>query len=196
VSELRKSDPRGAGGELPADGQARSSLKVFVSYRHEDIQGTAWALYLKLEQRFGAESIFFDYGSLRPGMRWFDEIRSHLAHSGAVIALIGPQWMSILNAHQQRGGEDYVLRELDLALRGGPQVTLIPLLVDNAELPDPRDLPPALKALPGCQAEHLRHANLLDDIDRLIERLDAIHRTADQDDERPDLPSASLSPRP
>jgi len=184
---VEKSEPRGAGGSEPADGQAGSSLKIFINYRHEDVQGTAWALYIKLEERFGADNVFFDHGSLRPGMHWFDEIRSHLAQSGAVIALIGPQWTSILTTHLQGGGKDYVVKEIDLALRAGPRVTLIPLLVDEAELPDPHDLPPALKALPGCQAERLRHTNLLDDIGRLIGRLGAVRNSGDRHDKPPGL---------
>ena len=114
---------------------------------------------------------FLISGTLRPGMRWFEEIKSHLAGGGAFIALIGPTWMPSLTTHLQRGGEDYVAKEIDLALRSGPRVTVIPVLVGDAELPDPRELPPSLRALPGCQQERLRHTNLLDDIDHLIRRL-------------------------
>jgi hypothetical protein len=178
-------DQHGASDSVPDDGQAGLPLKVFLNYRHEDTLGTAWALFMKLEERFGAENVFFDNGSLRPGMRWFDEIRSHLAYSGAVVALIGSRWMSSLTEHLQRGGEDYVVKEIDLALRSGPHVTLIPVLVDNAELPDPNDLPPSLRALPGCQVEHLRHANLPGDIDHLVECLSEIRNDGDRESAKP-----------
>ena len=168
MQDVEASESRDAGGDgVPAAGRAGPLLKVFVNYRHEDTQGTAWALYMKLEERFGAENVFFDNGSLRPGMRWFEEIKSHLTHCGAVIALIGPQWMPSLTSHLQRGGEDYVVKEIDLALRSGPRVTVIPVLVDDAELPGPHDLPPSLRALPGCHVQRLRHTNLPDDIDQL-----------------------------
>jgi hypothetical protein len=146
-------------------------VKVFINYRREDTQGTAWALYMKLDERLGAENVFFDYGTLRPGMQWFDEIKSHLGQVGAVVVLIGRNWMPSLTSHLQRGGEDYVVKEIDLALRSGPRVTLIPVLVDDAELPKPRDLPRSLRALPGFQAERLRAKYLPFDIDHLIERL-------------------------
>ena len=189
---MQKSDPRGASGDVPGDEDTGSSLKVFINYRHDDTKGTAAALYMKLEERFGAENVFFDNISLRPGMQWFDEIRSHLAHSGAVIALIGSQWTSILTEHLQRGGEDYVVKEIDLALRGGPRVSLIPVLVDEAALPDPRTLPPALKALPRCQAEHLRQTSLEDDISRLIERLGAAGNPGDDRPQRvADVPAST-----
>jgi len=200
---VESSDSCGAGGGgAPIDGRTGPLLKVFVNYRHEDAQGTAWALYMKLEERFGTENVFFDNGSLRPGMRWFDEIKSHLAHCGVVIALIGRQWMSSLTTHLQRGGADYVVKEIDLALRGGPRITLVPVLVDNAELPNPRDLPPALRALPDCQVARLRPTNLTDDIDHLIARLGAIHNGGDQehvDDhprQPPPKPSSKVAPFP
>jgi SIR2-like domain/TIR domain len=185
---MQKSDSCGAGGSVSAGGHDRPSLKVFINYRHDDTKGTAAALYMKLEERFGAENVFYDNSSLQPGMRWFDEIRSQLSVSGAVVALIGPQWTSILTDHLQRGGDDYVVKEIDLALRGGPLISLIPVLVDDAVLPDSRALPPALKALPRCQAEYLRHTTLEDDISRLIERLDAVGDAGD-DQPRPVIDS-------
>jgi SIR2-like domain/TIR domain len=154
-------------------------LKVFINYRHDDTQGTAWALYLKLEERLGAENVFFDNGTLRPGVEWFDEIKARLAQSAAFIALIGPNWMSSLTARLQQSGEDYVVTELDLALRSAPQVIVIPVLVDDAEPPDPRRLPPALMALSDRHVERLRHTNLREDIDNLIARLDQISAGAE-----------------
>ncbi len=150
---------------------AKSPLRVFINYRHEDTQGTAWALYMKLEVRFGAENVFFDNGTLRPGMLWLNEIRSHLADGGAFIALIGQNWMPSLRTHLHRGGEDYVSKEIDLALRSGPRMIVIPVLVDDTELPNPRELPPSLSKLLDCQQERLRHTHLRHDIDHLIARL-------------------------
>ena len=162
------------GGRVPDAGPGGSALKVFINYRHEDTQGTAWALYLKLQERLGGANVFFDNGTLRPGMRWLEEIKAHLVGGGAFIALIGPNWMSSLRTHLQRGGEDYVAAEIDLALRSGPGVTVIPVLVDDAELPGRGDLPLSLSGLSGCQHERLRHSHLSYDIDHLIARLDEV----------------------
>lgn len=163
------SDRQGAG--VSVGRRAGSSLKVFINYRREDTQGTAWALYMKLDERLGTENVFFDYGTLQPGMQWFDQIKSHLGQVGAVVVLIGRNWMPSLTSHLQRGDEDTVVKEIDLALQIGPRVTLIPVLVDDAELPDPRDLPLSLRALLSFQAERLRAKYLPFDIDHLIERL-------------------------
>ena len=168
------SDSHGTEGGVSVDLPAERPLKVFISYRHAEMPGTAWALYLGLKEQFGAENVFFDNSTLHGGMRWLDEIKSHLTSAAAFIALIGPNWMRSLTAHEQRGDDDWVAKEIDLALRSRPRVTVIPLLVDGAEMLEARELPPSLRALPGCQAERLRHNNLLDDIEHLAVRLRAI----------------------
>jgi SIR2-like domain/TIR domain len=162
-------------GDQPVGGAVARALKVFVNYRHEDTQGTAWALYFKLVEQFGEENVFFDHGTLRPGMQWLEEIKSHIDGAGVFLVLIGPKWMSSLNAHQQRGGEDFVANEIDLALRGGPRVTVLPVLVDEAPPPDASDLPPMLRALPACQVERLRGTQLQEDIEHLIAGLQTLH---------------------
>jgi hypothetical protein len=159
-----------AGSSLPASTVA-APFKVAINYRHADTQGTAWALYLKLSERFSEENVFFDNGSLRPGERWFSEIKIRLAEAGALVVLIGPQWMPSLNLHLRQPAQDYVATEIDLALRGTPPVTVIPVLVDGTEPPEESALPPALKALAGCQAERLRHTHLVHDCEHLIARL-------------------------
>lgn len=191
---MKIGDPNDASDGVPTDEQARPSLRVFLNYRQQDTQGTAWALYMKLEERIGAENVFFDRGSLQPGMRWADEIKSHMGHSAVVIALIGPQWMATLIAHLQHGGDDYVVKEIDLALRS-PRVTVIPALVDNTEIPNPADLPPAIKALASRQAERLRHTNLDSDIDHLIERLGEIDSHWSPQEADPEVPQP-LQPQP
>jgi hypothetical protein len=164
-------------GQAPAEpasaGPAGPPPRIFINYRHEDLPGTAWALYFKLEAYFGAENVFFDHGTLRPGMHWLKEITSQLASGGILIALIGPGWMPSMTTHLQRGGQDYVAMEIDLALRS-PQVTVIPALVDDTKAPDPVGLPSSIRALPGCQEARLRHTHLLADIEQLIARLSEI----------------------
>lgn len=181
---------------MSADASSGRPLKVFINYRHADTQGTAWALYMKLEERFGRENVFFDHGTLQPGMRWFDEIESHLAACAVFIALIGPQWTPIMIDRQQQGGEDYVVKEIDRALRSSRRTTLIPVLVDGAGLPDPDALPSSLRELPSCQAEFLRPAQLPDDVDHLVGRLIEIRDAPPEEiDQAPPVPPP-VSPGP
>jgi hypothetical protein len=149
-------------------------------------------LYRELRGRFGKENIFFDEGTLRPGMRFPEEIKSHLADgAGAFIALIGSRWMPTMTAHRQRGDLDYVTKEIELALQN--RWTVIPVLVDDAGLPDALQLPPAIRALPDCQAARLRQMNLDDDIEELSARLNEI-REGRKDEIEP--PPTVIEPSP
>jgi hypothetical protein len=160
---------------LPAGGPPEVPLKIFINYRHEDVPFAAMTVYRELRRPFGQENIFFDHGTLRPGMRFPEEIRSSLTNgSGAFIAMIGSLWVPTMLAHRQQGDLDYVAKELELALQNN--WTVIPVLVDNASFPDRLQLPPAIRALPDCQAAPLRQTNLDDDIADLTARLNEIHQ--------------------
>jgi SIR2-like domain/TIR domain len=143
-------------------------LHVFINYRNDDYPGVAWPLYLQMTHQLPDADVFFDNVALKPGTTWFDEIRSHAIGASVFLALIGPRWFDCLTERMHRGGDDYVVKEIDLALRGAPQVTVIPVLVDGAQLPGAADLPPALRALPGRQVARIRHRNLLEDVNNLL----------------------------
>jgi hypothetical protein len=152
------------------------SLRIFINYRHEDMPFAASALYRELRARFGSEDIFFDAGTLRPGMQFLDTITSQLTGTaGAFLALIGPGWLSTMDAHRRRGDDDYVIKEIDLALRNG--WTVIPVLLNGAPLPDGRDLPLAVRTLPRYHVANVRQTNLDGDIESLVTRLREISST-------------------
>jgi len=175
MTDTDTGDPARPLEDLPAAVPAGPALKIFINYRHEDMPFAATTLYRELRGRFGPENIFFDQGSLRPGMRFPEEIRSHLTDSaGAFIAMIGSKWTPTMIAHRQHGDLDYVIKEIELALQNG--WTVIPVLVDDARLPDALQLPPAVRALPDCQVARLRQINLDDDVADLGTRLDEIRK--------------------
>jgi TIR domain len=86
---------RSPGVEVRAgEASGRSPLRIFINYRHEDMPFAASTLYRELRGRFGAENIFFDAGTLRPGMQFPEKITWHLSGTaGAFLALIGPEWL-------------------------------------------------------------------------------------------------------
>jgi hypothetical protein len=112
---------RSSGADAPpGDAAERPPLRIFINYRYEDMPFAASAVYRELKGRFGAENIFFDAGTLRPGMEFLEEITSRLSGTaGAFLALIGPGWLPAMEAHRRRGDDDYVIQEIDLGLRNG-----------------------------------------------------------------------------
>jgi hypothetical protein len=147
-----------------------SPLKIFINYRRDDLVN-AWAVYYRLREAFGEENVFFDSKTLQPGVRWFEEIQTHLMGAGVILALIGPKWLDILDTRMRQPGPDYVVTELDLAFRSRARVGVIPVLFDGASVPEAEQLAPALQDLPACQVQNVHTPSLDGDLDDLIASL-------------------------
>jgi hypothetical protein len=159
-------------GDVLLDGEnAARQLKIFISYRHEDTQGTAWGVYWPLEARFGRDNVFFDNGKLRAGDEFLKEIDESLDAADVMIVLVGGSWQRIMSERLRGDDKDYVAHEIGRGLLRMPTLTVIPLLVDEAPPPDAGALPLSLKRLSSCHVERVRHTDLRDDVGQLIDRL-------------------------
>jgi hypothetical protein len=161
----------------PGDG-AREAPNVFISYRRQDAAAHAFLLHDRLTQRFGEDSVFLDVAALRPGLDWRKEIHARTNACGVLIALIGQQWLSILNESSQRGVveavDDVARQELESALQRRGDIVVVPVLVDGAEMPPAHALPRSLRPLADQQAEQLGLGTYDQDVERLIARLKQI----------------------
>jgi O-acetyl-ADP-ribose deacetylase (regulator of RNase III) len=137
--------------------------KVFINYRIRDQVGYAALLDRVLTEEFGSETVFRDFRSVHPGDDFVSEIRGNLRSSVALLAIIGPGWARPAGAEQQY---DWVHAELAEAFALG--VRVIPVLVEDAELPREADLPPDIGPLSRCQAVRIRHSNVEADLDRVV----------------------------
>lgn len=149
---------------------------VFISYRQADSK--AWAVLLRddLVEQFGPERIFLDRDSLRAGS-WREQIEHNLHDCTITLLVIGRGWLDARNAQGRRLDQpDDVHRNEVLHALQRPGMTLIPVLVDDAQPPPADALPAELRALAECQARRLsdqavhREVDvraLVDDIERL-----------------------------
>ncbi len=71
------------------------TTQVLHELRHEDINGTAWALYRRLETRFVTASVIFDNGKLQPGEQGRDEITAYMAEADVLLVSDGPAWVGM-----------------------------------------------------------------------------------------------------
>lgn len=76
-------------------------MSVFLSYRRDDSGPRAGRLRDALAARFGDDNIFQDVVAIAPGDRFDDAIDSALRQGDASIAVIGPGWISAVDAHGQ-----------------------------------------------------------------------------------------------
>ena len=135
--------------------------KIFISYRREDSQATSDRIFDSLSQRFGKNMIFYDVESIPPGVDFDAYIRQSIRESSVMLVIIGAQWLTVARNGQRRldDPQDYVRKEVDFALKlsqhnNGPLI--IPILVDNGQMPLRTTLPVDMAALAGIQSLAIR----------------------------------------
>lgn len=129
---------------------------IFISYRQDDAK--AWAISLRdaLVEAFGPDQLFLDKDTLHAG-NWREQIHSALDRCKTVLVVIGPRWLAIADEQNRPRihlADDVHHQEIALAL-SRPDVTVIPVLVDEAPMPRPEHLPLELRKLCDQQARKI-----------------------------------------
>lgn len=120
---------------------------IFISYREKDTSGETGRLVSDLKKVFDASQIFHDIEKLEPGVDFTVVLAKYLETSDVLLAIIGPYWAGPLPGGSSRimQEKDWVRMEIESALKRG--IRVIPVLVGNASLPEPEDLPESLHPL-------------------------------------------------
>ena len=148
-------------------------MKIFISYRRDDTAGRAGRLFDQLVSRFGARNVFQDVAAIAPGADFDQQVGEAIAQSDAALVVIGANWLTMRapdGTPRLDQTDDYVRREVGAALSAG--VRVVPVLVDDAELPTPELLPEPLRPLTHRQAVVLRDSTWHQDVDALVRRLE------------------------
>jgi hypothetical protein len=149
--------------------------RFFISYRREDAAAEAGRLYDLLSEQFGADAVFMDVDTLRPGVDYRLLIERHLEESRALLAVIGRGWLEARDRDGRRRlelADDFVRYEIESALARG--VTVLPVLVDGATPLAESSLPASLKSLARLQAVALDTPEFRRDAGPLLETLAGI----------------------
>jgi O-acetyl-ADP-ribose deacetylase (regulator of RNase III) len=142
---------------------------VFVNYRVQEQPGYATLLHRELAHRFGTDAVFLASRSIRPGDDFVREVFDNLRQSDVFLALIGTQWLEF--SGHRNAQFDWVHWEIAEAFRLG--IRVVPVLIEDAELPDETALPDDIAALRRCQYVRLRHYSVEADLALLINELAA-----------------------
>jgi len=149
------------------------AVRVFISYRRDDSAYAAQVLYERLEAELGTGSVFIDVESIPLGANFLKRLRSEVARCDVLLAVIGNNWLIAQDEEMRRrldDPSDFVRIELAIALGRG--VRLIPVLVDNANMPRADSLPVELRDLAHRNATELRPgSDFRSDLDRLMKHL-------------------------
>ncbi len=149
---LTSSDGFGVG--LPNDPVRR---ELFVSYRRSEAEHVTGRLFDHLVMAFSFEKVFKDVNSILAGSRDFvEELQKELAAARVVVAVIGPNWLTVRDESGRRrldDENDFVRAEIAWALE--KKLPIVPVLFDGAKMPTAAELPEPMQALARCQAMRL-----------------------------------------
>lgn len=146
---------------------------IFISYRRSDSQDVAGRIYDALVYAFGTESVFKDVDAIRPGEDFRVAINSFLNQCDVVLVLIGGSWVDARSPNGSRRLDDpgdFVRIEIETALRRN--ISVIPVLVQNARMPSKKALPRSLHQLLFNNAVEIRpDPDFHRDMERLVSAL-------------------------
>jgi TIR domain len=177
-----------------------SQPKLFISYRREGTAGHAGRIYDAISARFGDHNIFMDI-DLPPGIDFVERIQQAVGSCHVLLVVMGPNWASLQGEEgtpRLAEPDDFVRLEVETALRR-PDVTVIPVLVAGARMPDPEDLPEGIRSLSRRNALEMSDLRWRFDLGRLMEVLEThladatgVHPTSERPAE-PEKPAPSPS---
>jgi TIR domain len=146
--------------------------KIFINYRRGDDAGYSGRLFDRLQDVFAPQQLFMDVDNIAPGLDFVRVLNDRVAECDVVLAVIGRNWIDARDAAGKRrldDPEDFVRIEIASALDQGKRV--IPVLVADAPMPRPDDLPEALRPLSRRNAVRLTHERFRSDTQGLIKAL-------------------------
>ena len=147
--------------------------RIFINYRRGDDPGFTGWLRERLEDVFAADRLFMDVDSIAPGLDFVRVLEDQVDKCDVFLAVIGPRW---LDARDQAGNrrldnpDDFVRIEIESSLKLGKRI--IPVLVNNADMPRAEHLPEGLKPLARRNAVRLTHERFKADAQGLIKALE------------------------
>ena len=141
------------------------SLKVFISYRRQDTAASAVGIGQYLENEFGRKNVYVDVDT-HAGAKYATVIEKRLAECRVLLVLIGPDWVKLQKAN------DWVQREIAYALKR--DITVIPVLINGAQLPEKELLPDDIQGLLDHQAASVSIAGFRHEMAGLVKDIRSI----------------------
>ena len=147
--------------------------KIFITYRRTEAEYAAGALGRELRSRFGDDQIFRDKEDIAGGASWKQQLLHEIDKDSALLVLIGRDWANVKDGQGRRRLEnptDGVRLEISDGLKDG--AAIIPVLLENAQMPDETELPPELQGLADFNALKLRDGDWQHDVEIICRTLE------------------------
>jgi hypothetical protein len=116
--------------------------------------------------------VFVDTANVRHGPKWPPQIQQALEATGVLLVAVGPQWFSEENQCRLNEQGDWVRLEIARSLER--DITIIPVLINGAQRPNPEMLPPSIIDLGKYLTMPLGRENWEGQVRDLIDELVAV----------------------
>jgi hypothetical protein len=148
--------------------------RVFISYRRDDARADARSVYQRLQRTLGTNKLFMDVDTIAGGHDFRRVIDRHLSETSALLVLIGRNWLGASADSSRRldNPDDFVRMEIASAIKR--DLPIIPVLVEDAQMPRVEDLPEDIRPLAFRQAVRVTHENFANDMNRIERDLVAL----------------------
>ena len=149
-------------------------MKIFISYRRADSGYLIGRIKDRLVSAFGDQTVFRDLDDIPSGIDFRTVLEEETNECDVMLVIIGPQWAGITNAEGNKRlfePGDFTRIEVETGLKrlAQNQTTVFPVLVMNAPMPSPQDLPESLGQLTYQNAISIRNdPDFNNDIEKLI----------------------------
>src|SRR5262249_1454038 len=144
---------------------------IFISYRREENKYQARMIFDAFQK--AEVRVFYDIDSIPLGRDFRETIMDQVQKCDVLLALVGPNWATCLDPKTKlrrlENADDFVRIEIGTALNRG--IPVVPILLDDASLPETDQLPTDLRNLFDMQAEFISVRTFDDDVKRLITKL-------------------------
>jgi hypothetical protein len=146
--------------------------KIFINYRRGDDPGFTGRLFDRLQEAFEPERLFMDVDNIAAGLDFVRVLEEQVAQCDVLLAVIGKGWIEASDttgARRLGSSDDFVRIEIESALKQDKRV--IPVLVGEARMPRPEELPETMRPLTRRNAVRLTHERFRADAQGLIKAL-------------------------
>lgn len=152
--------------------KARSSYKVFMSYRRSDSADIAGRIYDFLIERLGSTSVFKDVDSINLGANFKQVIDKTMSKCHVIVVILGPRWYGGEGERNQIDNpNDYVRLEVEYALE--KNLVIIPAFVQGVSGFEIDRLPESIVELAYYNGLQIRpDPDFRNDMDRLISAIE------------------------
>ena len=130
---------------------------IFINYRRQISSADARAIELRLNYAFGKAFIDID---MERGRNFPDLLKEAVENSLVMVVIIGPGWSTVsdqqgqLRIHKE---DDFVRLEIESAIHR--KIEIVPVLIENAQMPSKAEIPSGLWPLLEKNAVHINHTN-------------------------------------